>query len=105
MARLPRRIVSHLDRFVYTRPIQRVPFSLSWFAFPPLIPEAIKKDLGLTTAQVGEWLASSGSHPLLSSYGYGWLTLQRYNVNRQLEHYRIMRHFPCASVRWTARRS
>ncbi|KAL7410258.1 putative high affinity nitrate transporter [Mrakia frigida] len=26
---------------------------LSWFAFPPLIPEAIKVDLGLTTAQVG----------------------------------------------------
>ncbi|KZT38056.1 nitrate/nitrite porter [Sistotremastrum suecicum HHB10207 ss-3] len=26
---------------------------LSWFAFPPLIPEAIKKDLKLTTAQVG----------------------------------------------------
>ena len=26
---------------------------LSWFAFPPLIPEAIKTDLRLTTAQVG----------------------------------------------------
>ncbi|KAG8720341.1 hypothetical protein FRC09_009736 [Ceratobasidium sp. 395] len=26
---------------------------LSWFAFPPLIPEAIRTDLGLTTAQIG----------------------------------------------------
>lgn len=26
---------------------------LSWFAFPPLIPDAIKSDLHLTTAQVG----------------------------------------------------
>ena len=26
---------------------------LSWFAFPPLIPEAIKTDLNLTTAQIG----------------------------------------------------
>ncbi|CEQ42497.1 SPOSA6832_04310, partial [Sporobolomyces salmonicolor] len=26
---------------------------LSWFAFPPLIPEAIKADLNLTTAQIG----------------------------------------------------
>ncbi|GAA5939386.1 uncharacterized protein JCM15063_004506 [Sporobolomyces koalae] len=26
---------------------------LSWFAFPPLIPEAIKKDLKLTPAQIG----------------------------------------------------
>ncbi|THH10728.1 hypothetical protein EW146_g8278 [Bondarzewia mesenterica] len=26
---------------------------LSWFAFPPLIPEAIKTDLKLTTAQIG----------------------------------------------------
>lgn len=26
---------------------------LSWFAFPPLIPEAIKTDLGLTAAQIG----------------------------------------------------
>ncbi|BGP40529.1 hypothetical protein JCM10449v2_004491 [Rhodotorula kratochvilovae] len=26
---------------------------LSWFAFPPLIPEAIKKDLKLTTEQIG----------------------------------------------------
>ncbi|KAG6331788.1 hypothetical protein ID866_7301 [Astraeus odoratus] len=32
---------------------------LSWFAFAPLIPDVIKEDLNLTTAQVGECLSAS----------------------------------------------
>jgi hypothetical protein len=29
--------------------------SLSWFAFSPLVPEAVKNDLKLTSAQVGAY--------------------------------------------------
>ncbi|GAA5907065.1 hypothetical protein JCM5296_006581 [Sporobolomyces johnsonii] len=62
-------VVNHLNGKAYTLPILNlrdqyainfhlawlgffVAF-LSWFAFPPLIPEAIKTDLNLTTAQIG----------------------------------------------------
>ncbi|GAA5966679.1 hypothetical protein JCM21900_005651 [Sporobolomyces salmonicolor] len=62
-------VVNHLNGKSYTLPILNlrdqyainfhlawlgffVAF-LSWFAFPPLIPEAIKADLNLTTAQIG----------------------------------------------------
>lgn len=62
-------VVNHLNGKSYTLPIFNLanPYSrnfhlswlgffvafLSWFAFPPLLPEAIKTDLKLTTAQIG----------------------------------------------------
>ena len=39
---------------------------LSWFAFPPLIPDAIKSDLHLTTAQVGNSNIIALTSPLLA---------------------------------------
>ncbi|KAK4702453.1 MFS transporter, NNP family, nitrate/nitrite transporter, partial [Phenoliferia sp. Uapishka_3] len=62
-------VINHLNGKSYTLPIfnlrcqQTINFHLSWmgffvaflswFAFPPLLPEAIKVDLKLTTAQIG----------------------------------------------------
>ncbi|KAK4703292.1 MFS transporter, NNP family, nitrate/nitrite transporter, partial [Phenoliferia sp. Uapishka_3] len=64
-----RTVINHLNGKSYTLPIfnlrcqQAINFHLSWmgffvaflswFAFPPLLPEAIKEDLKLTTAQIG----------------------------------------------------
>ena len=44
---------------------------LSWFAFPPLIPDAIKSDLHLTTAQVGNSNIIALSSTLLFRAGVG----------------------------------
>ena len=44
---------------------------LSWFAFPPLIPEAISSDLHLTTAQVGNSNIIALSSTLLARIAVG----------------------------------
>ncbi|KAL8290609.1 hypothetical protein RQP46_002867 [Phenoliferia psychrophenolica] len=87
-------VINHLNGKSYTLPIfnlrsqQAINFHLSWlgffvaflswFAFPPLLPEAIKVDLKLTTAQIGNsniiallatLLVRFGMGPLCDRYG------------------------------------
>ena len=57
----PQRLVGILRGFVSSRNSMiwqatlRDRTSLSWFAFAPLIPDVIKQDLKLTSAQVGAY--------------------------------------------------
>ncbi|BGP48644.1 hypothetical protein JCM10450v2_004520 [Rhodotorula kratochvilovae] len=44
---------------------------LSWFAFPPLIPEAIREDLNLTSAQIGNSNIVALSATLVCRFAFG----------------------------------
>ncbi|GAA5913646.1 uncharacterized protein JCM6883_004037 [Sporobolomyces salmoneus] len=44
---------------------------LSWFAFPPLIPEAIRRDLNLTPAQIGNSNIAALSSTLIVRFAIG----------------------------------